>query len=80
MKNDTNKIVSLSEANQDFTRVTRIADKYGQAVIYKNDKPKYLLLDIESNSVPDMTDDEKIDIVAARIMERYRPAFQELAK
>ena len=80
MKNDTNKIVSLSDANQDFTHVTRIADKYGQAVIYKNDKPKYLLLDIESNSVPDMTDDEKIDIVAARIMERYRPAFLELAK
>ena len=80
MKIDTNTIVSVSEANQNFSRVTRIADKNGQAVIFKNNKPKYLLVDIESNPVLDMTDDEKIDVVAARIMERYRPAFMELAK
>ena len=80
MKIDTNTIVSVSEANQNFSRVTRIADKNGQAVIFKNNKPKYLLVDIGSNPVLDMTDDEKIDVVAARIMERYRPAFMELAK
>ena len=80
MKIDTNTIVSVSEANQNFSRVTRIADRNGQAVIFKNNKPKYLLVDIESNPVLDMTDDEKIDVVAARIMERYRPAFMELAK
>jgi antitoxin Phd len=80
VKIDTNTIVSVSEANQNFSRVTRIADKNGQAVIFKNNKPKYLLVDIESNPVLDMTDDEKIDVVAARIMERYRPAFMELAK
>ena len=44
---DTNTIVSVSEANQNFSRVTRIADKSGQAVIFKNNKPKYLLLDLE---------------------------------
>lgn len=27
-----------------------------------------------------LTDDEKIDVAAARIMERYRPALEELAK
>ena len=80
MKIDTNTIVSVSEANQNFSRVTRIADRNGQAVIFKNNKPKYLLVDIESNPVLDMTDDEKIDVVAARIMDRYRPAFMELAK
>ena len=77
---DTNTIVSVSEANQNFSKVTRIADQNGQAVIFKNNKPKYLLVDIESNPVLDMTDDEKIDVVAARIMDRYRPAFMELAK
>lgn len=30
--------------------------------------------------VPDLTDDEKIDIAAARILERFQPAFEELAK
>lgn len=77
---DTNTIISVSEANQNFSRVTRIADKNGQAVIFKNNRPKYLLLDIESSPVIDMTDDEKIDVVAARILKKYRPAFLELAK
>ena len=77
---DTTTIVSVSEANQNFSRVTRIADKNGQAVIFKHNRPRYLLIDLESNPVLEMTDDEKIDVVAARIMERYRPAFLELAK
>lgn len=45
---NTKAIVSASEANQNFSRVTRIADAQGQAVIFKNNKPKYLLVDIES--------------------------------
>ena len=77
---DTNTIVSVSEANQNFSRVTRIADKNGQAVIFKNNRPKYLLLDIESSPLLEMSDDEKIDVVAARILKKYKPAFLELAK
>ncbi len=77
---DTAAIVSVSEANQNFSRVARIADKNGEAVIFKNNRPKYLLVDLESNPPLDMTDDEKIDVVAARIMKRYRAAFLELAK
>ncbi len=77
---DSKTIVSVSEANQNFSRVTRIADQNGQAVIFKNNRPKYLLLDIESSPLIDMTDEEKIDLVAARILKKYRPAFLELAK
>lgn len=32
------------------------------------------------NATIEMTDDEKIDFVAAQILEKYRPAFEELAK
>ena len=32
------------------------------------------------NATIGMTDDEKIDFVAAQILEKYRPAFEELAK
>lgn len=77
---DTNSIVSVSEANQNFSRVTRIADKNGQAVIFKNNRPKYILLDMDQSPLLDMTDDEKIDVVAARILKKYKPAFEELAK
>ena len=77
---DTNMIVSVSEANQNFSRVTRIAEKNGQAVIFKNNRPKYMLVDLDTSPVIDMTDDEKIDVVAARILKKYKPAFLDLAK
>lgn len=63
---DTNQIVTVTEANQNFSRVTRIADKTGQAVIFKNSRPQYLLVNIDENPVIDLTDD-KIDIVSTRI-------------
>lgn len=77
---NTNTIVTATEANQNFSRVTRIADANGQAVIFKNNKPKYLLIDVDSTPYFDMTDDEKIDVIAARILKKYKPAFEELAK
>ena len=46
----------------------------------KNNKPKYVLYDTEQFPEIEMTDDEKIDFVAARILKRFKPAFLELAK
>ena len=77
---DTNAVVSVTEANQNFSNVTRIAEKKGQAVIFKNNRPKYMLIDLDTSPVVDMTEDEKIDFVAARVLKRYRAAFEELAK
>lgn len=77
---NTNSIVSVTEANQNFSRVTRIVDVQGQAVIFKNNKPKYLLVDMEATPYFDMTDDEKIDVIAARVLKKFKPAFEELAK
>ena len=77
---DTNAVVSVTEANQNFSKVTRIAEKKGQAVIFKNNRPKYMLIDLDTSPVVDMTEDEKIDFVAARVLKRYRAAFEELAK
>ena len=80
MQINTNAIVSVTEANQNFSRVSRIAEKNGQAVIFKNNRPKYMVIDLESSPMLELTDDEKIDIVAARILKRFQPAFEELAK
>ena len=80
MKIDTNTIASMTEANQNFTRVARIADRYGEAVIFKNNRPKYRLVDLEQDDDLELTDDEKIDVVAKRLLNEYRPAFLELAK
>ena len=78
---DTNTIFSMTQANQNFSNVARSVDRNGEAVVFKNNKPKYLVIDIESDKyILDLSDDEKIDIVAERVLKRYLPAFRELAK
>ena len=77
---DTTTIVSVSEANKNFSRVTRIADKNGKAVIFKNNRPKLLVIDLDKEPQIEMSEDEKIEFVAARILKEHRAAFEELAK
>lgn len=80
MNIDTETITTMTEANQNFSKVAKVAENNGQAVIFKNNKPKFLLIDVESNSYFDITDNEKIDIAAKRVMEKFKPALKELAK
>ena len=80
MNINTNQIVSISEANQNFSKVARMVDKTGEVIIFKNNKPKYKLVDIDTDTTIEMTEDEKIDFVAARVLKQYRRAFEELAK
>ena len=78
---DTNTVFSMTQANQNFSQVAKTAEEKGEAIIFKNNKPKYLVIDIEkSGSLLELSEDEKIDIVARRILEKYLPAFKELAK
>ena len=80
MNLNTNQIVSISEANQNFSRVARMAESVGTVVIFKNNRPKYKLVDLEQDPDIEMTDDEKIDFVAHRILKKYHKALEELAK
>ena len=80
MNINTETITTMTEANQNFSKVAKVAENNGQAVIFKNNKPKFLLIDVDSNSYFDITDDERIDIAAKRIMNRFKPALEELAK
>ena len=77
---DTRQIITVTEANQNFSRATRIVDEYGEAIVFKNNRPKYKLVNLDLEPDLELTDDEKIDVVAMRIMKRYKPAFLELAK
>jgi len=80
MKINTNQIVPISDANQNFSRDARLVDEPGEVNIFQSNKPQHCLVDIENDPTIEMTDDEKIDFVAARILKRYRRAFEELAK
>ena len=80
MKLNTNQIVPISEANQNFSRGARMVEKTGEVYIFKNNKPKYKIIDLEHDTAIEMTDDEKIDFVSQRILKQYRRAFEELAR
>ena len=81
MNLDAQMMVPISEADKDFSRVMHMADSYGRVVIIKDNKPKYLLIDLEQEAlIYDLTEEEKLEIASKRIMKQYRPAFEELAK
>lgn len=78
---NTETIFSMTQANQNFSVVARAVDREGEAVVFKNNKPKYLVVNMEnSDRLLDLTEDEKIDIIAKRILNKYIGAFKELAK
>ena len=78
---NTETIFSMTQANQNFSVVARAVDREGEAVVFKNNKPRYLVVNMEnSDRLLDLTEDEKIDIVAKRILNKYIRAFTELAK
>ena len=41
---NTDNLVSITEANQNFSRVARMVDENGAAVILKNNVPRYVLM------------------------------------
>ena len=77
---DTKQIISMTEANQNFSKASKTADLYGKAIIVKNNKPKYVLIDVNSGSYIELTDEEKIEIIAKRMLNKHIIAFKELAK
>lgn len=77
---DTKQIISMTEANQNFSKASKTADLYGKAVIVKNNKPKYVLIDVNSSSYIELSEEEKVEIIAKRILKKHLLAFKELAK
>ena len=67
-------------ANDNFVEAARIADQQGEAVLYDEGRAKYKIINLDVEPDLELTDDEKIDIVAKRILARFKPAFLELAK
>jgi len=73
-------LVSISEANQNFSKVARLVDEKGTVVILKNNAPRYVLIDYSLFHKNAIADDVDLDSVASRILSRHIEAFSELAK
>lgn len=77
---DTNTVVSMTEANQNFSKVARIVDTYGKAVVFKNNAPRYLVLEFSAADKSETASTEEVLASSKRLMDQYDDAFKELAK
>ena len=77
---NTKNLVSITEANQNFSRVARLVDESGAAVILKNNVPRYVLLEFSQAEQEQLAEDEDILAVSKRLIAKNRRAYEELAK
>lgn len=77
---DTNTMVSISEANQNFSKVARLVDKRGSAVILKNNVPRYIVIDFSKMDEDVVALDEDVLSISKKLMEQNREAYEVLAK
>ena len=77
---NTNAMVSISEANQNFSRVARMVDEKGTVVILKNNAPRYLLIEFSQAESMQAAADDDVLSVSSRLIARNRKAYEELAK
>lgn len=77
---NTDILIPMTDANQNFSRVTRIVDEQGAAVILKNNKPKYVVVDFSEYDEFQKHRNNIIETTADRIIEQNLEAFKELAK
>ena len=80
MQVNTNNLISISEANQNFSRVARLVDTDGSVVILKNNVPRYVLMEFSQFQKDEVAEADEVDAVARRILAKNRKAFEELAK
>ena len=77
---DTNALFAMTEANQNFSRVARLVDEQGAAVILKNNKPRYAVVDFSEYDSFQAYRRSLVEQTADRLIEENLEAFQELAK
>ncbi len=80
MNVNTKNLVSITEANQNFSRVARLVDENGAAVILKNNVPRYLIVDFGQAEQEQLAADEDVISVSKRLIAKNKQAYEVLAK
>ena len=80
MNINTKNLVSITEANQNFSKVARLVDENGSVIILKNNAPRYLVMEFSAAEQEEFADDEDIMAISKRLIEKNRQAYEVLAK
>lgn len=77
---DTNSMISITEANQNFSKVARVIDEHGTAVILKNNVPRYLVIDFSKAEQEKIASTEDVFAISERLIKQNMEAYEELVK
>lgn len=79
MKIDSKKMVSISEANQNFSKVARLVDQMGSVTILKNNQPEYVLIKFDEES-EEFLEKTKLLELSEKYIKKNDKAYKKLAK
>lgn len=80
---DTSALVPMTKANQNFSKVARLVDEAGLAVILKNNKPRYIVVNFEEYDgiqAARAARRQTVEAAADQLIAENVDAFRELAK
>lgn len=80
MQINTNSLVSITEANQNFSKVARLVDENGVAVILKNNTPRYVLLPYSQFEAEECADSATVEEIGQSILKMHLEEFKEIEK
>jgi len=80
MNINTDLLVPMTEANQNFSKVVRLVDESGMAVILKNNKPRYIVLNFSEYDEIQAARSKMINEAADSVIAENMEALLELAK
>ena len=80
MNINTDTIVPISVANQNFSKVARLVDQYGSAVIMKNNAPRYIIYEFPKADAVQTASDDDVLASSQKLLARNKHVYEELAK
>ena len=77
---DTNTMISITEANQNFSKVAKVVDEHGTAVILKNNVPRYLVIDFSKAEKEKVASNEDVFAISEQLIKQNTESYEVLAK
>lgn len=80
MKINTKNLISITEANRNFSKVARFVDENGAAIILKNNVPRYLIVAFGQAEEEQIASNEDVLAISKRLIAKNKQAYEILAK
>ena len=77
---DTNSMISILEANENFSKVTRLVDEHGRVIILKNNVPRYLVIDSSKVEEEKIAVTEDVISISESLIKQNMEAYEVLSK